>query len=192
MHESKNAFVSLCPGVPSSRISSPGRVNAASEGRTTPRAQPRADETDEDAMGSIWCTSGRELASGFHTSLVFRCDDADAGGNRKRTVAEAEGGGDRGEARALGGKRACVSFTIHNNRAVMSPDSDEAEKIGGGLRAVPNGLSVCLDFDEFGAGEVSVRYSAPNRNEVDLQNLCSSPKLEEKYKAILYKRPPKS
>lgn len=104
--------------------------------------------------GSLWYTSGREVARGFSTLVAFQCDqpvrkpsNRRSGGTETAVVSrEQEGGGAEGS----------VSFVLHNHRSALSGEWTGGSR-GGAVSAVPNSLSVRLRVDSDGGVEISLR-----------------------------------
>lgn len=149
--------VYLCPG-------------GSSGGGTSPKATPTTSaprpSTGPLGSGSLWFTSGREVARGFSTVVAFRCDRAKPKSPANRRSAAIEQQRQDGEGRddvAERGRCGRISFVVHHHRAALSGDGGGHKAEGrSSLAIVPNSLSVCLDLNGTGGGEVSLRWLHPH------------------------------
>ncbi|CAM9832246.1 unnamed protein product [Ectocarpus sp. 12 AP-2014] len=164
-HSSKKPSVCLCPGDSGRTSSSPKRsaLSSSSSSRASrPRAAPTAPPTTGAGAGSLWYTSDREVPRGFRSSVAFRCDrhkpspDAVPGSTPQETV----GAQVAGPAGPVGPS---LSFVVHQHRAALSGSEESGEEGIGRSAMVPNSLSVRLEPDGEGGGQVSIRWN-PHRS----------------------------
>ena len=140
-HIPNKSAVCLCPGALDAR--SPPKNPASSS------APPDADAKPRSAAGSLWYASDRELPRGFTSSVAFRCD---------RLQLKVKGGaGEEKVTDPIGGSGS-VSFVVHNHRPSLAAGSEGGDGKWGESAAVPNSLSVQLEPDGYGGGQVLLRY----------------------------------
>lgn len=97
--------------------------------------------------GFLWYTSGREVPRGFRSSVAFRCDPAKDG--PKKALPEGKGA-------LADGATGSISLVVHNHRAALGKAEGGGGE-GGESGTVPNSLSVVLEPDGEGGGQVLVR-----------------------------------
>eukprot|EP00904_Undaria_pinnatifida_P009331 jgi/Undpi1/5528/HiC_scaffold_2.g00805.m2 len=139
----KKSGVCLCPGGPDTRPPPKEPPSSAPPG-PEPRIGPGG--------GSLWYTSDRELPRGFMSSVAFRCDRTQH--NAKESSGEEKGAG------PVGGWGS-VSLVIHNHRPSLAAGGERGgeDGRGGEAAAVPNSLSVRLEPDGDGGGQVELRWN---------------------------------
>lgn len=146
-HSPKKSSVCLCPGGlgPQTPSSTSRRSTASSKSPSKPSkaTTPSTRRSGAGAAGSLWYTSDREVPRGFQCSVAFRCD------RPKRNPGNAAPRQDIG---GQAGATGSLSFLVHQHRSALS--GDEENCVGG---VVPNSLSVRLEPDGEGGGQVSIR-----------------------------------
>ncbi|CAN0154421.1 unnamed protein product [Scytosiphon promiscuus] len=155
-HSSKKSSVCLCPGHLDPRTPSPSkRRTVPGTGESQPQSpsktsDPSASPSDlyGGGAGSLWYTSDREVPRGFHSSIAFRCDRA------KRTLKSGvHSAVDETSRSQASGTTGSLSFVLHQHRPALSGGEESR-----GSAVVPNSLSVRLEPDGEGGGQVSVRW----------------------------------
>lgn len=97
----------------------------------------------------MWYVSDRELPRGFTSSVAFRCD---------RPQLKAKGSaGEEKVTDPIGGSGS-VCFVVHNHRPSLATRSEGRGEEWEESAAVPNSLSVQLEPDGHGGGQVLLRY----------------------------------
>ncbi|CAB1118482.1 unnamed protein product [Ectocarpus sp. CCAP 1310/34] len=162
IHSSRKPSVCLCPGDYGRTSSSPKRSASSSSSSlrvSRPRAAPTAPPPTGAGAGWLWYTSDREVHRGFRSSVAFRCDrhkpspDAIPGSAPQETCG----------AQVAGPAGPSLSFVVHQHRAALSGSEESAEEGIGISAMVPNSLSVRLEPDGEGGGQVSIRWN-PHRS----------------------------
>eukprot|EP00752_Nemacystus_decipiens_P015142 g13489.t1 len=189
-YSSKKSSVCLCPGgpgpdphdprAPPSRRSTTSASSSSKSPSRTPRPQgtpaPASASTSTSTStrpgsecGSLWYTSDREVPRGFRSSVAFRFDRpkhsriASLGVSPDPATVSGQEQGVGRRAGATGSLR----FVIHQYRAALSGSGGDESRREGGASAgligfVPNSLSVWLEPDGEGGGQVSIRWN-PHR-----------------------------
>lgn len=140
-HSPNKSAVCLCPGGLDAR--SPPKRPPPSSAPAEAEAKPRS------AGGSLWYASDRELPRGFTSSVAFRCD---------RPQLNAKGGAGEEKVADPVGRSGSVSFVMHNHRPSLAAGGEGGDERWGEPAAVPNSLSVQLEPDGHGGGQVLLRY----------------------------------
>ncbi|CAM9312401.1 unnamed protein product, partial [Hapterophycus canaliculatus] len=163
-HSSKKSSVCLCPGNLDPRTPSPSKRRIVrGNSQCQPQSPSKTSESSTSPLslsvggaGSLWYTSDREVPRGFRSSVAFRCD---------RPTSTPDDGKSSAVDEALGAQASqttgSLSFVVHQHRSALSGGDENR-----GSAEVPNSLSVRLEPDGEGGGQVSIRHVTSSCTEV--------------------------